>query len=160
LSVALFDLGQRLHAATLGQPVAARCTRQFCRRPIRSRSWLSAAETECWCAPAMARAKCSPAEPRRCALAELGVGIDSESRTLVVPDRDTLSRLLDLALSTDPTGPESAAAAVVGWWALRADHPGTGAVLNLPSACAARWVLGVPPRPANATWQPGARGSM
>jgi hypothetical protein len=28
---------------------------------------------------------------------------------------------------------------------VRADHPGTGAVLNLTAACAARWVLGVAP---------------
>jgi hypothetical protein len=79
------------------------------------------------------------------ALAELGVSIGPEPRTLVIADRDTLSRLVELARSTDPASPSSASAAVVGWWSQRADHPGTGAVLNVTVACSARWVLGVPP---------------
>jgi hypothetical protein len=36
-------------------------------------------------------------------------------------------------------------AAVIGWWEQRAAHPGSGAVLDLTTACAARWALGVPP---------------
>jgi hypothetical protein len=64
---------------------------------------------------------------------------------LVVPDRDTLTRLLDLATATDPGTENARAAAVVGWWSLRADHPGTGAVLDVSAACSARWVLGLPP---------------
>ena len=63
----------------------------------------------------------------------------------MVADRDTLSHLLELAYAVDPESEHADAAAVVGWWAQRADHPGTGAVLDVVSACAARWVLGVPP---------------
>jgi hypothetical protein len=46
-------------------------------------------------------------------------------------------------------------AAAVGWWDQRADHPGTGAVLDLSSACGERWVLGVPPTDERrlTTWQ-------
>ena len=32
-----------------------------------------------------------------------------------------------------------------GWWADRADHPGTSAVVNLPATSSARYVLGVVP---------------
>jgi hypothetical protein len=62
-----------------------------------------------------------------------------------VPDRDTLGDLLELARATDPSSPYAGTAAVAGWWAQRADHPGTGAVLDVVTAWAARWVLGVPP---------------
>jgi hypothetical protein len=57
----------------------------------------------------------------------------------------TLSRLLELAQATEPNSEHAGTAAVVAWWAQRADHPGTGALLDITSACAARWVLGVPP---------------
>jgi hypothetical protein len=63
----------------------------------------------------------------------------------VVPDRQTLNGLLELARAADPASINSGPAPVIGWWALRADHPGTGAVLDLITACSARWVLGVPP---------------
>ncbi|MDP1346203.1 hypothetical protein, partial [Klebsiella pneumoniae] len=39
----------------------------------------------------------------------------------------------------------SGSAAMLGWWADRADHPGTTAVVNLPAASSARYVLGVVP---------------
>src|SRR5207253_9452298 len=79
------------------------------------------------------------------ALAELGVSVGPEHRTLVIADRDILARLVELARATDPASSSATSAAVVGWWSQRADHPGTGAVLNVTVACSARWVLGVPP---------------
>jgi hypothetical protein len=80
------------------------------------------------------------------ALSERGVAIDAaEPRTLVVADREALRRLLEMATITEPTSPAAGAAAVVGWWAMRADHPGTGAVVVVTEACAARWVTGLPP---------------
>jgi hypothetical protein len=63
----------------------------------------------------------------------------------VVANRDALVRLHELAYTTDPGSSSAGAAAVVGWWAQRADHPGTSAVLDAVSACGARWALGVPP---------------
>jgi hypothetical protein len=79
------------------------------------------------------------------ALTDLDVTPGADPRTLVVADRDALARLLELAYATDPTSANTGVAAVVNWWAQRADHPGTGAVLDLVTACSARWTLGVPP---------------
>src|SRR5205823_11620594 len=79
------------------------------------------------------------------ALARLGVSLGPELRTLAIPDRSTLSHLVELARATDSASGCAATAAVVGWWDQRVDHPGTGAVLNVTVACCARWVLGVPP---------------
>jgi hypothetical protein len=86
----------------------------------------------------------APPEPLA-ALAELGVCLSGEPRTLVVTNRDTLSALLELATAIDPASDHAEVAAVVSWWAQRADHPGSSAVLNVTTACASRWVLGVPP---------------
>jgi len=79
------------------------------------------------------------------ALTEVDVTPGADPRTLVVADRDALARLLELAYATDPTSANTGVAAVVNWWAQRADHPGTGAVLDLVTACSARWTIGVPP---------------
>jgi hypothetical protein len=79
------------------------------------------------------------------ALTNLAVTPGADPRTLVVANRDALTRLHELAYATDPTSTNTGAAAVVNWWAQRADHPGTRAVLDLVTACSARWTLGVPP---------------
>src|SRR5207253_128096 len=79
------------------------------------------------------------------ALARLGVSLAGELRTLVIQDRSTLSHLVELARATDRGSACADAAAVVGWWDQRADHPGSGAVLNVTVACSARWVFGMPP---------------
>jgi hypothetical protein len=146
MSTALFDLGQRLRAATLGKPVA-RATFAPVLPPANpvavivrghgDRVLVRAADDT--------RQTVGTGAGALSAVTELGVSLDGEPRTLVVPDRETVSRLLDLAMQTDPASADATAAAVVGWWALRADHPGTGAVLSLTAACSARWVLGVPP---------------
>jgi len=145
VSVALFDLGQRLRAATLARPVA-RSTFAPVLPPVNPLAITVTGSGD----GALVRATdgnrvTSAAGPGALsALADLGVSVGSEFRTLVVPDRDTLSRLVELARATDPASPSAASAAVVGWWSQRADHPGTGAVLNVTTACSARWVLGVP----------------
>src|SRR5438045_5470244 len=79
------------------------------------------------------------------ALTDLDVIPGADPRTLVVANRDSLIRLHELAYATDPTSATTGTAAVVNWWAQRADHPGTGAVLDLVTACSARWTLGVSP---------------
>jgi hypothetical protein len=78
-------------------------------------------------------------------LTDLGVSLGAEPRALVLPDRDTLSRLLGLAMEADPSSADAGAAA------------GTGAVLNVTAACSARWVLGVPPEHERdlALWRTG-----
>jgi hypothetical protein len=146
VSVALFDLGQRLRAATLARPVP-RSTFAPVLPPIDplAITVTGAGDGALLCAADSTRVTTAKGSGALSALAELGVSIGAALRTLVIPDRDTLSRLVELARATDPAFPSAASAAVVGWWSQRADHPGSGAVLNVTVACSARWVLGVPP---------------
>ncbi len=146
MSVALFDLGQRLRAATLARPVPRSRFAPVLPaiNPVAvmvsgsgDRLLVRAADAS--------RVTTASGQDGLSALAELGVSVGPDLRTLVVPDRDTLSRLLEVALTTGATSAHAGVAAGVGWWAERADHPGTGAVLDVTSACTARWVLGVPP---------------
>jgi hypothetical protein len=146
MSVALFDLGQRLRAAAESRPIA-RCAFAPVLPPIDPVAVTVTGSGEralVQAADGMRVATGSGLEALS-ALAELGVSVGPDPRTLVVPDRDALSRLLELAQEAEATSACAGTAAVVGWWAQRADHPGTGAVLDVTSACSARWVLGVPP---------------
>jgi hypothetical protein len=146
VSVALFDLGQRLRAATFARPVA-RSTFAPVLPPIDPVAITLTGTGDAMLVRATDGTRMTTASGSGAlsALAELGVSIGPEHRTLVTADRDTLSRLVELARATDPASSSAASAAVVGWWSQRADHPGTGAVLNVSVACSARWVLGVPP---------------
>jgi hypothetical protein len=146
VSVALFDLGQRLRAAALARPVA-RSTFAPVLRPIEPVAATAAGSGDrivVQTADAL-RTSVASGPDALSAIADLGVSIGPALRTLVVPDRETLGHLLELARATELASPYASTAAVVGWWAHRADHPGTNAVLDVVSACAARWVLGVPP---------------
>jgi hypothetical protein len=146
MSVALFDLGQRLRAATLARPVA-RSTFAPVLPPTDpvAVTLIGAGEVMLLRAADGTRVTTATGPGALSALAELGVSPGSEPRTLVITNRHTLSQLVELARSTDPASSSAEAAAVVGWWTERADHPGTGAVLDVTAACSARWVLGVPP---------------
>ena len=146
MSVALFDLGQRLRAATLARPVARSVFAPVLPplEPVAIAVACSGDHIVVQTADALRTAVASGPEALS-ALADLGVSLGADLRTLVVPDRDTLGQLLELARATDPASAEAGTAAIVAWWAQRADHPGTGAVLDLVTACAARWVLGVAP---------------
>jgi hypothetical protein len=146
VSVALFDLGQRLRAATLARPVA-RSTFAPVLPPIDPIA-VTLAGTDDGALLKVTdgtRVTVGAGPDALSALVELGVAVGPNPRTLVIADRDTLSRLVELARSTDPASSSASSAAVVGWWSQRADHPGTGAVLNVTAACSARWALGVPP---------------
>ncbi|MDQ6669259.1 MAG: hypothetical protein M3069_00575 [Chloroflexota bacterium] len=146
MSVALFDLGQRLRSATLARPVA-RSTFAPVLPPIDpvAITISGAGDGALLRATDGTQLTTSTGSGALSALDNLGVSIGPEHRTLVTADRDTLSRLVELARATDPASSSAASAAAVGWWSQRADHPGTGAVLNVTVACSARWVLGVPP---------------
>ncbi|HET6315889.1 MAG TPA: hypothetical protein VFG86_05485 [Chloroflexota bacterium] len=146
MSVALFDLGQRLRAAASGRPTA-RSAFAPVTPPIDPVAVMIAGSGDRVLVRAAHRAGLSTGggPSALAALSELGVSISAAPRTLVVADHQALSRLLALAEATDASSPEAGAAAVVAWWSLRADHPGSGAVLNVSAACSARWVLGVPP---------------
>jgi hypothetical protein len=146
MSVALFDLGQRLRAATLGRPVA-RCSFAPVLPPVDpiAVTLSGAGEGALVRVTDGVRLTSASGSTALSALAELGLGLAPEPRPLVIPNRGTLGRLLELARATDRDAPTAAVAAVVGWWEQRAAHPGSGAVLDVTTACAARWVLGVPP---------------
>ena len=146
MSVSLFDLGQRLRAATLGQPVArSRFTPVIPPSAPVAVTVTSSGHGVVVRAADEVRAVTASGQDALAALAELGVSVEAESRTLVVADRGVVSQLEELARQIDPAAPSGQQAAVVGWWAQRADHPGTSAVLNVIAACSDRWVLGVPP---------------
>lgn len=146
MSVALFELGQRLRAATLARPVARSAFAPILPplEPVAVTVDGSGDRTVVQAADELHTAVASGPEALS-ALADLGVLLGADLRTLVVPDRDALGQLVELARATDPASAVAGAAAVVGWWAQRAEHPGTRTVLDLVSACGARWVLGVPP---------------
>ncbi len=146
MSVALFDLGQRLRAATLGRPVA-RCAFAPVLPPVHpiAVTLSGAGEGALVRATDGVRLTSASGPAALQVLADLGLGLAPEPRTLIIPDRNTLGRLLEVARATERDAPTAAVAAVVGWWEQRAAHPGTGAVLEVTSACTARWALGVPP---------------
>jgi hypothetical protein len=146
VSVALFDLGQRLRSATVARPLA-RSTFAPVLPPIDpvAVGLTGTGDGMLVRASDGTRMTTGTGSGALSALDDLGVSVGPECRTLVITDRDTLSRLVELARATDPASSSAASAAAVGWWSQRADHPGTGAVLNVTVACSARWVLGTPP---------------
>ena len=170
MSVALFDLGQRLRAAAESRPVA-RSTFAPVLPPVDpvAVTITGSGNSVLLRASDGARQLTASGPDALSALYELGVTVRSDWRTLVVSDRDALAHLLELAYAADPAGEYAETAAVVGWWAQRADHPGTGAVLDVVATCSARWVLGEPPAHESeiAVWRrwlgladPGPRGLL
>jgi hypothetical protein len=146
VSVALFDLGQRLRAASLSRPVPRSAFAPVLPPTDPVAVTVTGAGEDALVQAADGTTITAGSGPAALdALARLGVSLGGEVRTLVIADRSTLSHLVELARATDSVSGCAATAAVVGWWDQRADHPGTGAVLNVTVACCARWVLGVPP---------------
>ena len=95
MSVALFDLGQRLRAATLGRPVARSTF-----APVLPASDPVAVTVIGTGEHALVRATdgayvtAGSGPAALSALGELDIALGPEPRTLVVPDRATLSRLV------------------------------------------------------------------
>jgi hypothetical protein len=158
MSVELYDLGQRLHAATRGVP-AARSRYAPC-LPATNPIAVAIGPTGTGATGLSLAAATGSASDHRDAedglelLAHLGVDLARAHRTLVVPDRDTLRALAALADAAPPGSRHDEQAAIVNWWVQRAEHPGSGAVLVLAEACSARWALGTAPRAEQdiATW--------
>jgi hypothetical protein len=146
MSVALFDLGQRLRSATQGSPVA-RAAFAPVLPPVDPIAVMVTGSGDKILIHATdgPRLETASGPMALSALTDLDVTPGADPRTLVVANRDALTRLHELAYVTDPTSANAGAAAVVNWWTQRADHPGTSAVLDLVTACSARWTLGVPP---------------
>ena len=146
MSVALFDLGQRLRAAADAQPVARSAFAPVL-PPVDPVAITinGSGDSALLRATDGLRQVAATGPDALSALRELGVTASSDYRTLVVADRATLTHLLELAYAVNSSSEYADTAAVIGWWSQRADHPGTGAVLEVASACSARWVLGEPP---------------
>ena len=146
MSIALFDLGQRLRAAADARPLASSAFAPVVPPVDPVAVTITGAGDSALLRAADGLRQVAASGPEAlAALNELGVTASSEWRTLVVADRVTLAHLLELAYAADSASEYADAAAVIGWWSQRADHPGTGAVLDVAVACSARWVLGEPP---------------
>lgn len=146
MTAAAFDLGRRLRAARDGQPVPT--SRSAPALPPTSPIAVDLhAEGRRIVATASDGVTTAQAyeEDIIDVLESLGVVLTLTYRTLIVPNRSTLHTLEELARAKarDHRGNETAA--VLGWWADRAEHPGSGAVLILQETLPARWTLGVHP---------------
>ena len=88
-------------------------------------------------------------------LGDLGVLVSGDRHTLVTDEPGTVAALARLAHRTREDGRLADVAAHVGWWANRADFPGTSAVVNLVAACQTRWVTGAAPEAERSvhTWR-------
>ena len=146
MSVGLFDLGQRLRAAVDARPVARSAFAPVLPpvAPV-AVTIRGSGDSALLRATDGLRQVAATGPDALSALRELGVTASSDYRTLVVADRATLTHLLELAYAVNSSSEYADTAAVIGWWSQRADHPGTGAVLEVAAACSARWVLGEPP---------------
>lgn len=142
MSIELFDLASRLRAATTGRPLP-RSTYAPALPPTDAIAVTATGTHDALLVHAATDTDEATGfgEGALAALSALGVTPSGTHRTLVVPDRRTLTVLTAAARQA----PDQTTAAVVGWWQQRAEHPGTGAVICLPDACRQRWTLGTAP---------------
>lgn len=157
MTVEWYDLAQRLAAVEAGRPVARLAgsavwptSRSVAvRAAVRGDQVLVSA-----CGPDRAVQSATGAEALAM-LGGLGVRVSGERHTLLTDDAATLPALVRLAYSVRGDGMASDVAAHIGWWADRADFPGTSAVLPLVTACQTRWVTGAAPDAERhaATWR-------
>lgn len=157
-----YDLGQRIYAARSGRPVPRLlgCPTALAGHPvaIRARQDRRARTVTITTAAPGWPEQTASGEDALDLLARLGVAItagEDNWSTLVLADPATLPALTELALTASPYSRHAAPAAHVAWWADRAGYPGTSAVINIPAACAARWITGTTPDAEKraATWQ-------
>lgn len=148
MTAELYDLGMRLRAAARNEP-SPRLTMApvmpaalpIAVRAVQRKGHVTAAAA----LPGQAEQQASgPAVLAM--LDQMGVRISSPRwHTLVTEDRATLPALLTAARSAGPGSVHADTAAHIGWWADRADFPGSSAVVPLVRACRERWVTGADP---------------
>lgn len=144
MSTAAYDLGRRLRAANDRSPIA-NLSHAPCLPPDRP---VAVQVGEGCDGPTLEVATIegswTATGPRALrALREAGVALEEFHRTLVVADLGTLDVLTTLARACANDPELGQVAATVGWWATRAEHPGSGATLVLLDALRQRWTLGV-----------------
>ncbi|MGW4334891.1 hypothetical protein ACWEK5_18990 [Rhodococcus koreensis] len=151
MSVEWFDLAQRLYAAETRSPVARLTHTTF----VPSTAALAVRAVTRGGSTAVAVAGFGGREEGARDIDALAL-LAAHGGTLVgrcdpapllTDDTGTLPVLLILARAHahHPDPQVAGAAAMVAWWADRADHPGTSAVVNLVTASSARYVLGTTP---------------
>ena len=148
MTAELYDLGMRLAAAAGGRPAArlggaplVRPAAPVAVRAVRRKGLVIAAAA----VPGQAEQQASgPAVLTM--LHGMGVQITAAPwRTLITQDDVTLPALLGLARAAGADSRQAATAAHIGWWADRADFPGSTGVVPLLRACRERWVTGTAP---------------
>ena len=149
MTAELYDLGMRLRAAAARQPTARLAGAPLI--PAAAPVAVRAVQRKGMVAAAAAipgQAEQQAAGPAVLdMLHQMGVRITGESwKTLITQDYATLPALLALARAEDgPDGDRADTAAHIGWWADRADFPGSTGVVPLLRACRERWVTGAAP---------------
>jgi hypothetical protein len=142
-SVELFDLGMRLRAAATGQ-----CQPRLAHRVAVGEWPMVAVRVQGKGSAAVVSVE-RPGQavlhgPLGCVLTSL-VPDDTGPECLVVASRSQLRRLVGLAIDEAEGGPHDSAAARLGWWGQRAEHPGSAAVVVVADDCRQRWVTGAGP---------------
>jgi hypothetical protein len=158
MTVEWFDLGARLYAATHGRPVQRLAYATFWpAAALAVRATTRGVATEVVAADPTGTEHQATDRDALALLAGLGATIAIDvPPMLLTDDPATLPALMTLARrNARAQGPVGEAAALIGWWTERADHPGTGAVIHLPTASRARFVLGAAPAAEQqaATWR-------
>ncbi len=149
MSVEWFDLGQRLRSAASGGLVPRLVHAPVLRaaKPVAVRAGQHRGVVQVSVAAPGRGVAAGEGDAALAVLAGYGVSLDEdEPVTLVIDDPGTLRHLLALARSVPAGSVMDATAALIGWWADRADFPGGGAVVDVVAACRARWVSGHSPK--------------
>ncbi|MFD7161402.1 hypothetical protein ACFV9C_42925 [Kribbella sp. NPDC059898] len=148
MTVELFDLAQRLHAASSGCPVARLSHAPLLpvRRPVAVRAWRSNGSIKVAAVVPDAAVTTASGRDALDLLHGMGVRMSADSwATLVTDDESTLPLLMDLAYGNDGDDEYEDAAAHIAWWGERSDFPGSTAVVPLVPLCRTRWVTGETP---------------
>jgi len=148
VTVEWFDLGQRLYAASTGEPVErlAHAPLVAAPRPVAVRARRDGDVVQVATASLDAPSATASGPAALDLLGTLGVTLTANTpATLVTDDPGTLPLLHRLALSAQPDSDHDTVAAHIAWWRDRADFPGGRAVVDTVDACSLRWTLGTAP---------------
>lgn len=148
MTVEWYDLAQRAAAARTGKVVDRLCHTPVVglSRPIAVRAASRGGQVSVTACVAGEATQTGEGADGLRVLDALGVSMSGHvPASLVIDSPSTLPALLAVARSVGREGRLSEVAAHVGWWADRADFPGTSAVIDVTLASRTRWVTGEAP---------------
>lgn len=149
MTVEFYDLAQRLYAARVGHPVLRVSGALFSLHPEAITVEARRDGDELIASVAVGGAAAIEArEPAAIMTALVAAGATFEADPqLVVPGEASLRVLVRAARALHNSSDQAVkqAAAVVGWWAERADFPGTNAVVDVLAHTRQRFITGAPP---------------